>query len=208
MNEVLLFDPVSKLCDALVKEFDRIHLERKSLLESAADYIRDSRERRGVIQLNYICTHNSRRSHMGQVWAQVAAEVYQIPSVRTFSGGTEATACNPRTIAAFQRAGFQVAKPGEGDNPIYALRYAAAAEPLRLFSKVYSDPINPDRDFAAFMTCDSADAACPVVFGAEARFPTTYEDPKVMDDQPGESSHYTERLRQIGREALYMFSCV
>jgi len=56
------------------------------------------------------------------------------------------------------------------------------------------------------MTCSDADANCPLVFGAEARFPVKYNDPKEFDNTNLEIEKYTERFEQIGIEMLYTFS--
>ena len=67
---------------------------------------------------------------------------------------------------------------------------------------------NPEKDFAAVMTCSHADEHCPFIPGATARIALTYDDPKDFDDTPLESEKYRERVMQIGREILYAFSQV
>lgn len=154
----------------------------------------------------FICTHNSRRSHLAQVWAQTAALWYGVPGVSTFSGGTEVTACNPRTVAALRRQGFPVEATSPEPNPRYRLQYADAVPPLTLFSKRFSDPANPSAAFIAIMTCSEADEACPYVPGARIRCALPYVDPKVADGTPEESSTYDARARQIAREMFFLFS--
>lgn len=201
-----LLSSLSSYVKTLITEAENIPLVRQQQLHQLADYVsaRGSAER---VALNFICTHNSRRSHLAQIWAATAAYYYGIPAVQTFSGGTEATAFNPRAVAAIKRAGFQL-ETGEGDNPIYTIRFASDAEPLQCFSKVYDDPVNPKEGFAAIMTCSDADENCPFIPGVDLRLPLTYEDPKVADDTPAESERYDERVRQIGREIFYAFSLV
>jgi arsenate reductase len=188
-------------------EFDQIEPDRKTALEGLADEV----ARRAVdgepVRMTFICTHNSRRSHMSQLWAQTAAHVYGVPGVVTFSGGTEATAFNPRAVAAVRRAGFEVVDGG-GDNPVYTVRFADQGPMMECFSKVYDQAPNPSEGFVAVMTCSAADAACPIVFGAEARISIPYEDPKAFDDTEREAAMYDERCRQIAREMLYVFSLV
>lgn len=182
-----------------------ISAERQEVLREIASYIQEEAEAGQPIQLVFICTHNSRRSHFGQIWAAAAAAYYGVPGVHTYSGGTEATAFNPRAVAAVQRAGFQVENPG-GNNPRYQVRFAADSPTLECFSKVYDDPANPRHSFAAIMTCAEADQACPIVPGAALRMPTPYVDPKEADDTPQEAARYDERCRQIGAELFYVFS--
>jgi arsenate reductase len=189
----------------LLPAMEQISPERRAQLEEIAEYVREQRQAGEAVHLVFICTHNSRRSHFGQIWAAAAAAYYGIPSVSTYSGGTEATAFNPRAVAAIQRAGFQVENPG-GNNPRYQVRYAASAPALECWSKTYDDPANPRRSFAAIMTCAEADQACPIVPGADLRSPIPYVDPKEADDTPQETARYDERCRQIGAELFYLFS--
>ncbi len=130
------------------------------------------------------------------------------PGLTTYSGGTEATACNPRTVQALRQAGFKVEPLTAGENPHYHLTYGESNTPMELWSKVYSDPHNPQKGFGAIMTCDSANEACPIVFGAEARFPIIYQDPKAFDDTPQEEAAYAERCLQIASEMYWVFQQV
>jgi protein-tyrosine phosphatase/arsenate reductase len=182
--------------------------DRRAALEEIARFIDRQLEAGRTAKLTFICTHNSRRSHMAQLWAQAAAAHYGVPNVAAFSGGTEATAFNPRAVAALRRAGFRIEKKGEGDNPVYDVRFAQTEPPLDAFSKVYNEPPNPRSDFCAVMTCSQADEACPVVEGATARVSIPYDDPKEADGTGEEASRYDERCRQICREMLYAFSRV
>jgi protein-tyrosine-phosphatase len=175
---------------------------KKDLLELAAFISTQSKSGKPT-QLTFICTHNSRRSHFGQVWAATAAIWLGIEKIKTFSGGTEATACNPRTISALERAGFQTTKSGES-NPKYAVSFADGFDPLLCFSKKYNDPGNPASDFAAIMTCSHADQNCPIIPGASARISIPYEDPKVSDNSPDESKTYDDRSFQIATEMVFV----
>ena len=192
--------------EELQQTFHQISEERKKLLKSFTDYISNKLKEGNEISLTFICTHNSRRSHMAQIWAQTAAEYYSIPNINCYSGGTEATAFNPRAVEAIKKVGFRVEKQDESDNPIYLVYYSNDKEPLKCFSKVYSNSFNPQRNFAAIMTCSDADENCPIVFGAEARFPIRYNDPKEFDGSELEEKKYKERFDQIGTEMLFTFS--
>lgn len=160
----------------------------------------------GKADLLFVCTHNSRRSHMAQLIGLAAASRNGLAGVRTFSGGTEATAFNPRAIAALGRVGFEVTRAREDKNPHYRVRYSASAEPADAFSKRFPEPPNPAQGFVAVMTCSQADAACPFVRGAVARLAVPYEDPKVADDTPAEAAKYDERVEQIGRDLAWVFA--
>jgi arsenate reductase len=191
------------------EEFDQISAARKDELVRLAAYIRHRVDRGEPVKLTFICTHNSRRSQLSQIWAKVAADVVGLQNIETFSGGTEATAFNPRAVAALRRSGLHIsAADVSAENPVYQVRHAADAPPQTCFSKVYDQPPNPTSAYCAVMTCSHADEACPVVKGCDLRAPIRYEDPKIADDTPAEASAYDERSRQICREMLFLMSQV
>lgn len=192
----------------LTSEFDQIPAERKQLLHQLTTFV-ESRSRAGKPScLNFICTHNSRRSHISQLWAQTAAYYYGVSDVACFSGGTEATAFNPRAVKAMQDAGFAITSQSGEENPVYEVLFSTNARPVTAFSKKYDDAFNHCEDFAAVMTCSHADENCPVVIGSTVRIPLLYDDPKAFDDTSEESAKYRERVMEIGREILYAFSRV
>ena len=199
---------LEKKINKLENSFDLIPIERRELLIQFSEYISKKLEIENEINLTFICTHNSRRSHISQIWAQTASEFYKISNVKCYSGGTEATAFNPRAVKAIQKAGFKIDKKDVSDNPLYLIYYSDASKPVECFSKVYSDDYNPNENFTAVMTCSDADEKCPVVIGADARFPIRYDDPKEFDGTDLEELKYDERVEEIGREMLYAFSNV
>ncbi|MFK8057402.1 MAG: protein-tyrosine-phosphatase [Saprospiraceae bacterium] len=202
----MFYPKLAETISAFRQETSQISPERKLLLTRLADYIAHRRQE-GIVKLNFICTHNSRRSHLAMIWAAVAAADLGLTDIETFSGGTEATAFNPRAVAALERIGFQIKNPG-GENPHYLIQFSGDRPALVCFSKTYDDSANPTKDFAAVMTCSDADENCPFIPGVNLRLPLTYEDPKLADDTPEEENRYNERSRQIGREIFYAFSLV
>jgi protein-tyrosine-phosphatase len=145
---------------------------------------------------------------MGHLWAQLAAGYYQIDGISCYSGGTEDTAFNPRAVKALVAAGMDISIASEGNNPLYRIMLPGVDEKINVFSKKYTDPPNPTEDFFAVMTCNDADEACPIVYGALSRHSIQYKDPKESDGTPEESQRYAERSAQIAREMLYLFSIV
>jgi protein-tyrosine phosphatase/arsenate reductase len=202
-----MFPSIKSYCDDLVKEFDSISSNRKSILDTIANYIIHCQKSQLPIQLVYICTHNSRRSHFGQVWALTAANYYGIQQVHAFSGGTEATAFNVNAIKALENVGFHIQSDGAAQNPVYSVCFGEN-ECTSCFSKVFNDEVNPTKNFLAIMTCGEAEANCPFILGASARIATTYEDPKLYDGAPEQDKAYAARCRQIALETLYVFSKV
>ncbi|QEG00803.1 Protein ArsC [Stieleria maiorica] len=209
MDTNQLYPALASFIDERRSEFDQIPASRKTELEEVAAYLRARLGDSETARLTFICTHNSRRSHLSQIWAKVAADAHGLTGITTYSGGTEATAMNPRVVDSLRRSGLIVdTDGGDADNPIYRVAYSDDSNPLECFSKVFSESPNPTTDYAAVMTCSSADQACPVVTGCDLRSPIRYEDPKVADDTPQEAAVYDERSRQICREMLYMISKV
>jgi arsenate reductase len=204
-----LLSSLQKTIEKLTNEFSQIPNDRKPIIKELTDFIKNKSKSGDSINLNFICTHNSRRSHVSQLWAQAAAHLYDVKNVHCFSGGTEATAFNPRAVKAMQDAGFGIKVWSNGtnsENPVYDVRFSEDASPLRVFSKKYDDPFNPSKDFAAIMTCSHADENCPLVIGATKRIALTYNDPKDFDGTAQEAEKYMERVHEIGKEILYAFS--
>lgn len=186
--------------------FESISVERIAILQPLIDFIQTKVNNQQEVRLNLICTHNSRRSHLSQVWAQTAAAHYDIKNVCCYSGGTEATAMFPMAVKTLTKQGFQIKTIAEGNNPIYAIKYSQNERPVIGFSKTFDDAFNPQSDFVAIMTCSSADQGCPFIAGAEKRFPITFEDPKAFDNTPQQAQKYEERSVQIATEIFYVFS--
>ena len=186
--------------------FESISAERKNILQPLVDYIQTKATNQQEIRLNLICTHNSRRSHLSQVWAQTAAAYYDIKNVFCYSGGTEATAMFPMVSKTLAKQGFEIKTIAEGSNPVYIIKYAENEHPVIGFSKTYDDSFNPQDEFVAIMTCSQADGGCPFIAGAEKRIPITFEDPKAFDNTPQQEEKYEERSLQIATEMFYVFS--
>lgn len=184
---------------------NKVSRPRAEILHPLIDYIQGKIDSKETANLHFICTHNSRRSQLAQIWAQTMAYYFDI-EIHCFSGGTVATAFNERAVDATVRAGFEVQKNEHPDNPIYQVFYVKGRSPLLIFSKLVDDPMNPTANFAAIMTCSGADENCPVVHGAEARIAIRYEDPKAYDNTPQEAQMYDRRSAQIAAEMYYVFS--
>ena len=191
-----------------IKGFDESGLskERKSIVQPLIDYIQDKVNRKETIRLNFICTHNSRRSHLSQVWAQTMASYFNIKNVYCYSGGTEATALFPKVAETLQNVGFKILKISEGKNPVYTIKYSDNGNPIIGFSKTFDSDFNPKSSYAAIMTCSHAEENCPFIAGAEKRIPITYDDPKAFDNTSQQAEKYMERSMQIANEMFYVFS--
>ena len=202
-----LYQDLAAYLEARRGELAEISNERKAILQQLARYIIAQRQTSGEVALNFICTHNSRRSHLSQLAMAAALAYFGIDGVSTWSGGTEVTTFHPNAIAALKRAGFAIEQTG-GNNPHYRVTYQVSGPVLTCFSKTYDDPTNPQQGFAAIMTCSDADEHCPLIPRANFRLPLTYEDPKMADGTPAETAKYDATLRQISRELLLVCSII
>lgn len=202
MAEKQLFQTIAQTISTL--NSDEISNDRKIVLNPLVNYIREKIASNEAIALNFICTHNSRRSHLSQVWGQTLAYYVGIKNINCYSGGTEATALFPIAAETLKNMGFQIEMLSEGKNPVYSIKYAENAHPVIGFSKTFDDDFNPKSNFAAILTCSSADKGCPIVSGSDCRFPITFEDPKVFDNTPLQQEKYRERSLQIANELLYV----
>ncbi len=180
--------------------------ERKSILQPLVDYIQTNASAGKSIRLNFICTHNSRRSHLSQIWAQTMAFHFGIQNVFCYSGGTEATAMFPKVGETLTNQGFAIQKLSEESNPVYAVKFNQNEPAVICFSKKFDDDFNPTSEFAAIMTCSSADEGCPFIAGAAVRLPIRYDDPKAFDGTDLMNAKYEERSLEIAAEMYYVFS--
>lgn len=180
--------------------------QRNAILQPLVAYIQEKVNDNQTINLNFICTHNSRRSHLAQVWAQFASYFYKVQNVNCYAGGTEETALFPIIAETLENQGFQILKIAESNNPIYAIKFDENSLPIIGFSKKFDNPFNPVSNFAAILTCSQADEGCPYIPGAEKRITITYEDPKISDDTTEQAEVYHQRSIQIATEMMFVFS--
>lgn len=204
MNHTKLFETISNTIESL--EITDVSEDRKAVLKPLIDYLKDKIKTNESIRLNFICTHNSRRSHLSQIWAQTMATYYNIKNVSCYSGGTEATAMFPKVGETLSHQGFKIVKLSENQNPVYSIKFSENEPATIAFSKQFSNAFNPTSEFAAIMTCDSADKGCPMVFGCDKRIAITYEDPKKSDGTALQTETYFNRSLQIATEMKFVFS--
>ena len=176
---------------------------RKEILEILIKYIIRKIENNEQVNLNFICTHNSRRSQFCQIWSSTASHYYNIP-VNSYSGGTEITECNKLVINSITNNGFFVTSDGKSKNSKYSVSMGAN-KPIKLFSKLFNKSIYHDGPFAAIMTCSDVDENCPYIPGAEIRITLKYDDPKEFDNTKLELKKYEECSHKIASEIFYAF---
>lgn len=200
-QETLVYPKLNSVIQSAIEQ--PIPENRKEILSELIVYLQKKIDLGQEVNLNFICTHNSRRSQFSQIWAATAASYYAVP-VNCFSGGVEVTEFNIRAVESIQRSGFQVHASGE-NNPKFHVSFSDQTEPIIAFSKLFDDPHNSAKEFAAVMTCSHADENCPYIPGTEQRIPIRYEDPKQYDGTPIEAEEYDKRSLQIASELLFVF---
>lgn len=198
----VLFPRLQTYLEAAISYIDIESSPRKPELERLARWLSEKQAVDTPAHLTVICTHNSRRSHLGQFWLAAAAALYGA-KLDAHSGGTEATACHPNTLAALERAGAVVTRISEDGNPHWQIAFSPDTG-IEAWSKVYSDPANPQSGYAALMVCTDADEACPLVLGAEARFSLPYQDPKHADGTLEQEIIYDTASHTIAAEMAWL----
>lgn len=184
---------------------ENISEERKIVLNPLAEFISSKIKSGEKINLNFICTHNSRRSHLSQIWAQTMAEYFRIKEVFCYSGGTEETAIFPKVLETLKNQGFEMEQLSANDNPVYAVKFDQSSHPVICFSKNYDSKFNPTSNFAAIMTCSNAEKGCPFIPGAEKIIAIKYNDPKISDGTSEMDLIYAKRSLEIAQEMFYVF---
>ncbi len=184
---------------------ENISQTRKEVLLPFINFIKEKQAKSETINLNFICTHNSRRSHLSQIWAQSMAHYFGVHNVYCYSAGTEATAIFSQVIETLQTQGFGITALSQAPNPVIAVKFDTDAAPVVAFSKSLEHNFNPGSNFAAIMTCDHADKNCPIMPGALARIPVNYTDPKASDGTPQMAQKYLEKSLEIAQEMWWVF---
>jgi arsenate reductase len=179
--------------------------DRKKILSKIAAEITKEYKINNTVNLTFICTHNSRRSQLGQVWSFFAANYFNL-KINAFSGGTEVTAFYRNTIKTLQKVGFDfLLTDFSHENPTYKISFNGTENTILGFSKLYSNPINIE-PFMAITTCDNADMNCPFIPTASHRFHLPFVDPKHSDGTAQQEETYLQTSIQIAGEVYFIFS--
>ena len=178
--------------------------DRKELLHRIANKIVDELNDREKVNLNFICTHNSRRSQLSQVWAFYAAEYFGL-NINALSGGTETTAFHRNTVKTLQHVGFNFSVIDfSHQNPKYSVGFKGTDKTILGFSKKYDDDTN-EYPYIAITTCGHADENCPFIPDAIHRFHLPFTDPKASDNTPEQEATYLATNKLIAGEIFTIF---
>lgn len=208
ISKAILNTNIIETIKKLEKQTNKIDKQRKTKINELANLVVDQLNKNSKVNLVFICTHNSRRSHISHLWAIASSVYFGVPNIFCYSAGTEVTAFNPRAIKALQKVGFIFEKLDESSNPKYNCIISETLPSIVCFSKRYDDNSIPQEKFIAVMVCSDADQNCPYIPSAEYRFSLNYEDPKKFDNTSGEEKEYFNTVELIGRELVYLFKTV
>jgi arsenate reductase len=195
--------------DFFENSFKKVNLtsSRKELLLRIAETIAKEYSLNEVVHLNFICTHNSRRSQLGQVWSFYAAHNFGL-NIKSFSGGTEVTAFFRNTVKTLQKVGFTFQlEDFSHQNPKYRISFSGTNDNILGFSKLYNETVNIE-PYMVITTCDSADQNCPFIPTATFRFHLPFVDPKHSDGSANQEDVYLQTNRKIAGEIHFIFANV
>ncbi|UMB54965.1 hypothetical protein MKD41_05695 [Lutibacter sp. A64] len=185
-----------------------IDTARIDLLTNIAQYIANEFKKNKPIHLNFICTHNSRKSQLCQVWAKYAIDYFKLKNIDSFSGGTAVTAFYRNTVKTLQEVGFKFEiSEFSHQNPVYLISYKNCTNPIIGFSKFFDDEINK-KPFIAITTCSNAKENCPFISEAIERFHLPFNDPKTFDNSLYKAEKYLETNQQIAGEIHFIFDLI
>jgi arsenate reductase len=199
----MLHTEIRKTIDAL--ETQRIPAERKHALREIRAYIQQKLNDKQTPHLLFVCTHNSRRSILAEVWATAVGAYYNIPNLQVYSCGTEVTAVHPMVIHTLREENFTISSNSTTGNPTYSIGFGEGFAPIETHSMTFDDIPLQNKGFAAVMVCSSASDNCPYIAGTEKRIALPFEDPKAYDEHPDKKQAYLHTGKEIAREMKFAF---
>ena len=178
---------------------------RYKYLIKIAETIAKKYRKNELVNLNFICINNSRRSQLAQVWSFFAAHYFNL-NIRSFSGGTEIGCFNRSSIKTLQKVGFSFQLNNfSHQNPTYQISFEGNKETLTVFSKLFDDTRNPN-SFIGIMTCAVSDENIPFITSANQLFQLPFEDPKRADGTLRQEEVYLATNRRIAGEIFIIFN--
>jgi hypothetical protein len=203
--EIQINNELQRYTDNLVENLDKVPKQRELMLSEISKSMSTDYLENKTGKVLFVCTHNSRRSQIAEVWFKYATLYFGIQHFEAYSGGIEETAFNERAIKALERAGFTTHYVRKVENPVVSItpgNYPVWDQQ----SKIYTHRVNPKKNFTALMVCSDADKSCPIVEGATDRFSLPYDDPRYYDGTPSEEKMYDATVEEIGLEMFYLVS--
>lgn len=227
---------ISENCQNYVHTLNPERIETiNQIVKYFKDYKDNNNHNQENAQITFACVQNSRRSHFAEIWFYISLIKNEINWIETYSGGTEATSCNYRVIHSLRRFGISLNEINNNDkyeilninsksNQLYNLNYNENVGTQNrdnsqvitqennkehlIFSKIYNDKFNPQKDFCAVLVCADDDTNCPAIFGSNGIFHLAFIDPKLADDTSLEQETYDKKSIEIGLEMMFIANSI
>ena len=193
-QQIRFNDELDEFCKTSIKEFNAIPVERKAILEKAAELLSKKP------YILFTCQTNSRRTLLLQVWAQTAFYYYGI-NRSSFSIGDTISSIYPGLVNIFKESGFTYHEFGSEDPKGYIISTS---------KKYPKNIIVPKKDLGKIDTskviivsiCFTGEKS--VIASNTEHISIPYESPKMFEKTPNENQKYFVLNKQISIEMFYM----
>ena len=189
-----------KICNYMNKKFDEFfyrlnnfspEIKQKDRLELIANELNKKIKETNV--LVFLCTHNSRRSQICEVWGSIFSLIYK-KEILINSAGTIKTSVHKEIFNVLKKCGVSV-----NENEEIAFKNLL----IKLKSKTL-DQIDAKK-FIAIMTCSDAEKSCPIDSRSVKNINMFFKDPKVYDNTKYMEEEYLKTNSNIAEELNYIF---
>ena len=165
--------------------------KRKKRLDNIASVINENLNKtRSIV---FLCTHNSRRSQICEVWGKVFAEIYR-KKININSAGAFKTVVHSQVYESIVKCGLVV----DNKKEIFFDK-----KKFKLNSKTI-DSLTM-KNFIAVMTCSNAEKSCPNDPRSIRNIKMFFNDPRIYDETDKMSREYLNTTIYIAEELNYIF---
>jgi len=180
---------------------------RRNLLLQIAESIAREYTKNEIVNINFICSDNSRESQLCQAWAFLAAHHYGL-NIHSFSGGLEVSSFHRNTIKTLQKTGFSFQlEDFAHQNPKYSVSYSDSRNSIIVFSKLYDNSANKE-PFIAITTSKKAEEHCPLISNAIQCYYLPLNELKSSDGTDEQEANYLAISEKVATEIGYIFAAV
>tara|TARA_Y100001949_G_C15986510_1_gene330879 strand:+ start:2001 stop:2567 length:567 start_codon:yes stop_codon:yes gene_type:complete len=183
-------DPVFNKFFSRIDSFNP-NQKRKKRLDNIASVINENLNKtRSIV---FLCTHNSRRSQICEVWGKVFAEIYR-KKININSAGAFKTVVHSQVYESIVKCGLVV----DNKKEIFFDK-----KKFKLNSKTI-DSLTM-KNFIAVMTCSNAEKSCPNDPRSIRNIKMFFNDPRIYDETDKMSREYLNTTIYIAEELNYIF---
>ncbi len=175
-------DPVFNKFFSRIDSFNP-NQKRKKRLDNIASVINENLNKtRSIV---FLCTHNSRRSQICEVWGKVFAEIYR-KKININSAGAFKTVVHSQVYESIVKCGLVV----DNKKEIFFDK-----KKFKLNSKTI-DSLTM-KNFIAVMTCSNAEKSCPNDPRSIRNIKMFFNDPRIYDETDKMSREYLNTTTYI-----------